>query len=224
MKNLSKSTLLGLVLILVGIVLVLTNTDVLPWQFKYYVLQWENILIVIGAYLLLSEENEKAGGILLAIGIFFVMDDWFRVSIWELWPLGLVFIGVFIIRQRATSESDISIEESDSLLEDTAIFGGGDRVFTTQNFKKGNFTAIFGGANLDLTCANISGGVAEIEIFYMFGGSKIRIPKHWSVEFRSANIFGGLSDKRIITDLNHEDQPRLIIKGITLFGGAEITN
>ena len=224
MKNLNKSTLLGLIFIVVGIVLVLSNTQILPWQFKYYVLQWENILIVIGAYLLLSKENQKAGGILLAIGLFFVMDDWFSVSIWELWPLALVFIGIFIIRQRATGESEISIEESDSHLEDTAIFGGGDRVFTTQNFKKGTFTAIFGGANLDLTTANIRDGVAEIEIFYLFGGSKIRIPKNWSIEFKSTNIFGGLSDKRIISDLNQEDQPRLIIKGLTLFGGAEITN
>ena len=170
------------------------------------------------------KRNEKAGGILLAIGLFFVFDDWFRVSFWQLWPLALVFIGIYIIRQRAISGDSVSLEESDSYIEDTAIFGGGDRVFTTQNFKKGNFTAIFGGANLDLTTAQISDGVAEIEIFYMFGGSKIRIPKNWSVEFRSANIFGGLSDKRIITDVNQEHQPRLIIKGITLFGGAEITN
>ncbi len=224
MKNINKTTLLGLLFVLIGIVLVLSNTRILPWEVRYYILQWENILIIVGAYLIISKENERAGMIILAIGLIFVIDDWFRVSFWELWPLALVFIGVYIIRQRAIGGEDVSLGEDDSYVEDTAIFGGGDRVFSTQNFKKGNFTAIFGGANLDLTTANISESPAVIEIFYMFGGSKIRVPKHWSIEFRSANIFGGLSDKRVITDVNHDDQPRLIIKGLTLFGGAEITN
>ena len=196
----------------------------LPWEVRYYLLQWENILIILGGYLILSKENERAGMIILTLGLFFVFDDWFRVSFWELWPLVFVFVGIYIIRQRAVGGDEISLEDNDSYVEDTAIFGGGDRVFSTPNFKKGNFTAIFGGANLDLTTAKISDSPAEIKIFYMFGGSKIQIPKDWTVEFRSANIFGGLSDKRIITHLNQEDQPKLIIKGLTLFGGAEITN
>ena len=108
----------------------------LPWEVRYYLLQWENILIILGGYLILSKENERAGMIILTLGLFFVFDDWFRVSFWELWPLVFVFVGIYIIRQRAVGGDEISLEDNDSYVEDTAISEAEIEYFLRQTSKK----------------------------------------------------------------------------------------
>ena len=165
------------------------------------------------------------------IGLIFVIDDWMRVdiSIWELWPLIFVFAGIHLIRRTvqkpAAGEpySEQSADDGDRV-EDIAVFSGGDKVVNTKNFKGGSLTAVFGGSNIDLTMSDIQQPSAEIEIFYMFGGSKIRVPKGWQVDMRVTNIFGGMSDKRLITDTLGDSPKRLVVKGLVIFGGAEISN
>lgn len=199
----------------------------IPWYVRRYFFQWENILLIIGLFLIITDENKRAGGILLLIGFIFVADDWFRVdiSIWDLWPLALVVIGIHIILRKTSNTSDMNTsnpEESD-LIEDTAIFGGGDKVITSHNFRGGNLTAIFGGSNIDLTTSKLSPRSARIEIFCLFGGTKIRVPQDWNVEIGTTSIFGATADKRVIKD-DIEHTEKLYIKGLVVFGGAEIIN
>ena len=228
MNRLNKTTLLGLILVIVGMVTVLSNFGAIPWYIRHYIFQWENILILIGLFLLISDENRKVGGILVAIGLVLVIDDWFRihVSIWDMWPLALVFLGLYIISRRNVPTNDFNANQSDDtdLIEDTAVFSGGDKVITSRNFKGGHLTAIFGGSNIDLTTSTLSPESANIEVLYIFGGSKIRVPKEWNVELKVTNIFGGLSDKRAVKDYDPEVPEKLYIRGLILFGGAEITN
>lgn len=228
MNNLSKNAFIGIVFIIIGAVWALDNVELIPWQVSYYLFQWENILIGVGAMLLITQENVKVGGILLALGLFFVLDDWFRVDIhfWDLWPLVLVFVGVYLLNRKNTNSDHTYDSDGDShdRLDDTAIFSGGDKVFNTQNFKGGNLTAVFGGSNIDLTTCNTSQQVVVIDVFYMFGGSKIRVPQHWNVDVKATNIFGGISDKRQFVNQTVTDAPCLVIKGLVLFGGAEIMN
>lgn len=228
MNNLSKNAFIGIAFIVVGAVWALDNIRLIPWQVGYYLFQWENILIGLGAFLLISKENVKVGGILLALGLFFVADDWFRVDVhlWDLWPLVLVFVGIYLLNRNTNNPDepyDTTGDDHDRI-DDTAIFSGGDKVYNTQNFKGGNLTAVFGGSNIDLTTANTQQEVVVIDVFYMFGGSKIRVPQHWHVDMRATNIFGGISDKRHFINQPAENSPRLVIKGLVIFGGAEIQN
>lgn len=227
MKKLNKTTLLGIIFIIIGLVFVMSNLGIIPWYIRRYFFQWENILLIIGLFLIITDENKRAGGILLLIGFIFVADDWFRVdiSIWDLWPLALVVIGIHIILRKTSTTSDMNTsnpEESD-LIEDTAIFGGGDKVITSHNFRGGNLTAIFGGSNIDLTTSKLSPRSARIEIFCLFGGTKIRVPQGWNVEIGTTSIFGATADKRVIKD-DIEHTEKLYIKGLVVFGGAEIIN
>lgn len=227
MKKLNKTTLLGIIFIIIGLVFVMSNLGMIPWYVRRYFFQWENILLIIGLFLIITDENKRAGAILLLIGFIFVADDWFRVdiSIWDLWPLALVAIGVHIILRKTSTTSDLNTpnpDESD-LIEDTAIFGGGDKVITSHNFRGGNLTAIFGGSNIDLTTSKLSAQSARIEIFCLFGGTKIRVPQDWNVEIGTTSIFGATADKRVIKD-DIEHTEKLYIKGLVVFGGAEIIN
>lgn len=227
MKKLNKTTLLGIIFIIIGLVFVMSNLGMIPWYVRRYFFQWENILLIIGLFLIITDENKRAGSILLLLGFIFVADDWFRVdiSIWDLWPLALVAIGIHIILRKKSTTSDLNTsdpEESD-LIEDTAIFGGGDKVITSHNFRGGSLTAIFGGSNIDLTTSKLSPRSARIEIFCLFGGTKIRVPQDWNVEIGTTSIFGATADKRVIKD-DIEHTEKLYIKGLVVFGGAEIIN
>lgn len=224
MEN-KKHLVLGVTFIVIGAIWALDNIEVIPWQIKDYLFNWENLCIAIGGYLLLTKENIRLGAILLALGVFFAIDDWFDidVSIWSLWPLGLVFIGIYLIGRNKSSIEVLDQPNEGNTIEDTAIFSGGDKVITSQDFKGGTLTAMFGGSNIDLTTSNISSTPAVVDVFFMFGGSKIRVPHNWQVEFKVLNLFGGLSDKRQFTQ-NPDGQKKLIIKGLIIFGGSEVTN
>lgn len=227
MNKLNKTTLLGLIFIIIGLVIAMNNIGMIPWHVRRYIFQWENILMIIGLFILITDDNKQVGGILILIGFIFVIDDWFRVdvSIGDLWPLAFVVVGFYIIRRKIPTTADLDSSDADDkdLIEDTAIFSGGDKVVNSRNFRGGNLTAIFGGSNVDLTTAKLSPDSATIEIFYLFGGSKIRVPQDWNVEVRVTSIFGAMADKRVLK--NEGDQPEvLLVKGLIVFGGAEITN
>ncbi|NVJ46314.1 MAG: hypothetical protein HWE07_04275 [Cytophagia bacterium] len=231
MNKQNTNTLIGLIFVVVGTVVALGNFDLIPWRLRHYLFQWENILILIGGFLLVSDQNKKAGTVLLILGLVLVIDDWIRIdiSLWDLWPLIFVFAGISLIRRTSGKPKDghsahtVDIDDKDKV-EDVAVFSGGDRVITTKNFKGGSLTAVFGGSNIDLTMSDMQDSSVEIDIFYMFGGSKIRVPKGWHVDMRVTNIFGGMSDKRIMSDSNINSEKTLVIKGLVIFGGAEISN
>ena len=231
MNKQDANKLIGLIFVVIGTIAVLNNFDIIPWRLRHYLFQWENILLLVGAFLIVTDQNRKAGIVILVVGLMLVIDDWLwiDISIWDLWPLIFVFAGIHLIRRTmqkpGNSEPATERDHADGdRVEDVAVFSGGDRVISTKNFKGGSITAVFGGSNIDLTMSDMQQNSAEIDIFYMFGGSKIRVPKDWQVDLRVTNIFGGMSDKRIISDLNNSSQKVLIIKGMTLFGGAEISN
>jgi len=228
MNNLNRSAIIGLVFLGIGLVLIFDNLNFIPYRFDYFLFRWENILIIIGGVLLISKQNVRVGAILLGLGAFFSLDHWFNVdvNVFDLWPIVFVVAGLYIIRRNQTSKNfDPSSNTYDrDVIDDVAIFGGGDRVFTSQNFKGGTLTAIFGGSNIDLTTSDLAEGQQVVDVFYMFGGSKIRVPQDWDVHLNVTGIFGAMTDKRTLIDPNKSPNKTLYIKGLALFGGAELTN
>lgn len=229
MNNLNKSVLVGLVFVAVGALLILDNLGIIPWQFTYYIFQWENILIGLGIVLIISGENKSPGYILLGLGLIFSLDQWvnFDLSIGDLWPIVFVIIGASIISKTRKSDHGQKFDtkhKDEDVIEDTAIFGGGDKIVTSSNFRGGSLTAIFGGSNIDLTQSKLADGKNEIDVFYLFGGSKIRVPQDWTVHLQTTGIFGGMSDKRKFLDATTDQSKEIYIKGIAIFGGSEITN
>jgi hypothetical protein len=122
-----------------------------------------------------------------------------------------------------TVNAEDSAYDSNDYIDEVAIFGGGEKIITSQNFRGGKVTAIFGGTDLVLLHAQLAPGVHQLEVFAMFGGWTLRIPPNWQVKSEVVAIFGGVSDKRYIGPDTIKDNTRqLIIKGFVLFGGGEI--
>ena len=228
----NRNAIVGLIFITLGTVFLLDNLDIISWQFRRYIFQWENILIIVGAILILNKENVKVGGILMGVGILLNLDAWFNIDVdlFDLWPLAFVVAGIAIFKRssseaKSTENYDPNTGNLDAdKINDTAIFGGGDKVVNSLNFKGGSLTAIFGGSTIDLTQAKLAEGRNEIDVFYMFGGSKIRVPQDWNVHLNITGIVGGISDHRKLIDTQNYGSKQLFIKGTALFGGGEVTN
>jgi Domain of unknown function (DUF5668) len=112
-----------------------------------------------------------------------------------------------------------------STLNEVAIFGGGKRKVTSQDFKGGELTAIFGGFEVDLRYAGMTGDSAVLEINAIFGGAEVRIPDTWTAVVKGVGIFGGYGDESAAPNPATNPQiKRLFVKGAAVFGGVTVKN
>lgn len=230
-RNMSSRLLIGAVLIIFGSLFILDNYGFIDFDIPYYVLTWESIFILIGLVLLVSSRHKLPGFIFLGIGLFNLFP--------QFWPLALIALGVYLILRKnskpqaefvygkfdSSSKDKTSSKHDPDKIEDVSIFGGSSKTFTTQNFKGGEITAIFGGSEINLLDSSLAEGTQYLEITTIFGGSALIIPNDWNIELDIIPIFGGFSDKRIKDpNLSRATDRKLVIKGTLIFGGGEIKN
>ena len=87
----------------------------------------------------------------------------------------------------------------------------------------GKVTRIFGGNEIDLTSAKIQNNEPLIDVFTIFGGCEIVVPRGWDVQVDVTSIFGAFDDKRGPVDYSNTEPNKVLrIKGFTIFGGGEI--
>lgn len=223
-SNTNTRLIFGLILIVLGGLFLLDNYGIIYFSLPDFFWHWEYILISIGIILLVTSGNKTAGTILIGIGLFNLFP--------ELWPLLLVGLGIYIIMKRSTSvNKNIKVDTSEEgsasnlsqVVDDVSIFGGGTKSFISSNFKGGKLTAIFGGADIHLEKCSLSKGSNILDLFVMFGGYTIYVPKDWNIIIDIVPIFGGFSDNRFKDpDRVYEEDKNLVIKGLVLFGGGEI--
>ncbi len=224
--------MLGIALMFLGLFLIADMADIIPWRLRDFVFTWQALLIFLGLIFLSNKENKGTGLILIAIGSFFLLPRIIDVPYyWRslFWPSILIVVGLLIIfgtrRQGGSSYfGDKKKARGEDFLDDVAVFGGGDRIINSQNFQGGKITNIFGGSKIDLTQAKLAPGENSIEVLMIFGGSKLIIPEGWNVRVEVNSVFGGFSDKRVRSKVVPESEGTLIIAGIAIFGGGEITN
>ena len=227
-KNAGRG-IIGIVLIIIGIAFIGRTLGFFPYRIMHHVFSWQMILIVLGVIFISTRENKSTGWILLLIGLVFLAPDVIHIPFGVrklFWPSILIIIGlVIIIRSTGINKRDSEKLNSADYIDDIAILGGGDKVITSENFKGGKVTALFGGSKIDLTRAKLAPGQNIIEVFCMFGGSTLIFPENWNVKVDVISIFGGFSDKRHIRkDTTMDVGKESVIKGFVMFGGGEIKN
>jgi predicted membrane protein len=152
------------------------------------------------------------------------------------WPSLLIGIGLIILTRRGEGGAEKSNRRSrqhvfnannnpntnpDEYIDELAIFGGGHTRVTSDNFKGGKITAIFGGGDIEMKSAKLSPEGAVIDTFVLFGGSNLIVPDDWKVKSEVVSILGGFSDKRLIVP-NPDTEKTLLVKGVVIFGGLEL--
>lgn len=236
MKNHQKNTrsrVMGIALILLGILFLLNNLDFIPAQVSYYLFNWKGVMLSIGFTLIWYKSNNKLSGILLiVISLFFItspiLNQSFGIHIRLkdfFWPAILTFIGISLLQKNRYKQRKKSSDRSMDYIHDTNIMGGGEVRVHSKHFKGGDITAIFGGSNYNMGGSTLTEGTHTLTLFILFGGSTLVVPSDWNVHQETISLFGGVSDQRkpIKSDVK-ESSGQLIIKGLILFGGIELKN
>jgi hypothetical protein len=240
----------GFIFLLAGLGLLLEKMDLgLPeWLFT-----WPALCIIIGLVIGVRHGfRNPAWFIMVGVGVFFLSDEIVVDLDFKkyFFPVIIIAVGLLFLfrpkRKWHISKNDehddmqypaspapasgydekAAGQSSDYLSSDAidsvSIFSGVKKVVTSKNFRGGDIVCFMGGAEVILSQADIQGPV-ELEIFQMFGGTKLIVPAHWEVRTAEAvAIFSGVEDKRMAQAGNFDPKKILIIKGVSIFGGIEI--
>jgi predicted membrane protein len=227
-----KKYILGVIIIVAGFLLLLSNTGFLPYDVMHVIFSWQMLLIGIGVISLFSSESRTPGTILILIGGIFILPRMFDLSfnvMHVFWPVILIAIGVLILTKRLprrpwhTYGNQVSHQSvEDGFIHEENIFSGGKQRVMHQVFRGGQISCVFGGSELDLTQATLADGVSELEITTIFGGVTLIVPADWRIQLKMTSIMGGFSDKRSYVKESPDPSKVLVIKGSTIFGGGEI--
>jgi predicted membrane protein len=221
--------IIGLGIILIGVLLMLGNLNIInPHE---YLRLWPALIIVIGISYLFQCQNGSGriwGIVLTFFGTGLLLDRLYFInfSLWDYWPLILVFVGIMMIvkssfiRKGLAAPPFTEAKDANDYLKAIAVMGGFKRSNNSQNFKGGELTAIMGGLEIDLREASIK-EEAVLDIFAMMGGVEMRVPEDWVIIIDGFPFMGGYDDK---TRPPKETTKRLIIKGTAVMGGVEIKN
>lgn len=223
--------IIGIVFLTLGALLFADRLDIIPFAWNKYIFTWQSLLIGIGLISLAKNESRTTGIVLITIGGFFLTAKilGFHYPIrYFFWPTVFVALGLIMIFQQGgrvrNSKMGFTRGTADmDIIDDVAIFGGSEQKITSKNFKGGKISNIFGGSTFDLSDAELAPGRNVLDMFCLFGGSKIIVPAGWRVKIEVTAIFGGYNDKRRMPPKTDEVVEReLVIRGVVIFGGGEI--
>jgi len=219
----------GVLLVIFGGLLIANAFDILPYRLKDIIISWEMLLIVIGVFSLVNNQSKVIGIVLISLGTFFLFENYWDFPYYvrkAFWPSVVMVFGLYLILSPPRyfrHRKDRDKEDSRDFIDEVSIFGGGEKVVTSNEFKGGRVTSIFGGSKINLMNSQLAVGENIIDTFSLFGGCTIIVPAGWNVRVQVASIFGGFSDKRErMPNLVFDQERVLVIKGLAIFGGGDV--
>lgn len=228
-RNLSGRLTTGTVIVLIGIILLLSTTEVVVMG---SVLGWiAALFVVVGAWALVRSDFRNLVGpvMIIAIAGTFLLRSIGVVPdgvIGTWWPLFVVLFGFLIMLNRSRRRQRFRLQGHEAgEVASVAVFGTDERRPITDRFSGGELVAVFGDARLDLGEVNVQGRPAIVETMAVFGDAEIRVPEEWNVRLETLNVFGDTIDRRRRpSDREVTDEPELVVTGISVFGDIEIRN
>ena len=190
-----------------------------------------------------KEEYRQAsfGALLVILGTMFLLDE---LRIWnfdwdDFWPILLIFVGFLILRNGIFGSKKVKVHVVDlegelghshfgktrpmdtDVINISAVLGGGGYKFTSRELTAGKITAIMGGAEVDLTNADIKGDTLVLDLFAFWGGIELKVPNNWIVVNELVPFLGGVDDE---TSPPVKANKKVIIRGSAIMGGVEVFN
>ena len=221
--------------------LIAFNSGVLPIEYKKIVFSWQMLLIALGFTFLFSRHKWIAGIILILVGGFFLLPKLNAVGFNFVpqngWALGLIIVGVLVLsnslfgrrkkwywkeagwqnwHKRSSNETNSGYISCDN------VFGGSNEKLDAKIFRGGVVNNVFGGAEFDLSEAQLAEGTNYLELNSVFGGVVLIVPLDWKIEIRQAQFFGSLVDNRPKPSFEVDENRKLVIVANSVFGGGEI--
>ncbi|MBT8462955.1 MAG: DUF1707 domain-containing protein [Gemmatimonadetes bacterium] len=120
-----------------------------------------------------------------------------------------------IARARADQVKDTGIQ--------IAIMGGSERKGAWTPPRKLYSLAMMGGAGLDFREARMPPGETVVNVLAVMGGVEVIVPPGLAVETHGMGLMGGFEAVDQAGDYVDPDAPRLVIRGMAIMGGVEVT-
>lgn len=220
MQNKSYGQLLtGLLLLALGTGWLLDGLNIINFG-DFASTYWPVAIILVGLVSFIGNvRNWLTSLIIVVVGVLLQLRELnvFDFNIWSLiWPVVLIFVALSILFRRSWDKPK---DDSEDAINATAIFSGQSIRSTSNKFKGGAITAVFGGVELDLRDAKID-GKAEMNVFTAFGGAEIKVPEGWTVQVTGLPLFGGWEVKTKKSTDKHA--PVLKINATCAFGGFAV--
>jgi hypothetical protein len=109
-----------------------------------------------------------------------------------------------------------------------SVMARSEHISQATAFQGADITNVMGRSELDLHNATMASGAnATVHVFSAMGAVVLRVPPTWTVETGSVTALGGVRDVRD-SPLEREDTagpaPRLVLRGLVMFGRLTITS
>ena len=137
-------------------------------------------------------------------------------------PPALPFEGVPPLKNEFAEAAPYEDKSLETEIDIVSIFSGVKKRVLSKQFKGGDITCVFGGAELNLTNADFVSPVS-LDVTMIFGGTKLIVPANWELRSEVAAIFGGIDDKRPQPSTSVPEKT-IILKGTLMFGGVEVNS
>jgi len=223
--RLSPRVFLGGAIVVIGVLAALDALDVVG--FGSVIRFWPLVLIAFGLINLIGatvRSQRVWGVILLALGSVILLNnvDAFDLSGSLIAALVIILLGLLILSRGFGRRPSGTV--AGTWMHEWAFFGGGERRYSSKEFRGGEANAVFGGLDIDLREVAFAEESAVLDCFVMFGGIDFKVPPGWRIEMQAFALFGGASDStHHAGDTPGDDAPRrLIVRGAVLFGGLEV--
>jgi|GEM_PF-1978997 len=148
-----------------------------------------------------TNTNRLVGGVIIAVGALILIDNIFGGFdfwdfIWKLWPVALIVLGVYLIKNHGKIRGDF---ESGDYASENRLFGDLDISLSGKEVADHHYSTIIGDIKIDLLDAVFKTGENRIGVSSLVGDIRIKIPD---------NIPAKLSSRSIIGDVRFDDLRR----------------
>jgi hypothetical protein len=229
----------ALTLVVAGFVILAHNMGAVSDYVFRIIISWQMLLVVLGITSLLKR-NLLPGGILLGVGIYFLLPRIISAEsalLTNYWPVFLILLGVIILfhrnkrpwyrRQHHRIHSNGTTRRTehitDGFVKVDINFGNSRHIVLDPVFRGADLDVAFGSITLDLRRTSLEAPETYIDVDCSFSGVEIFVPPHWSLFSEMDNTFGSSEDKRYVNQ-EIDTEHKLIIRGDITFGSLEIKN
>jgi hypothetical protein len=99
-----------------------------------------------------SDSRKVIGGLIIGLGIIFLIDSLFDFDfwnfIWKLWPVALIVLGVYILKNQSRFRGDF---KSGDISSDSRLFGDMDISLSGKEVIDHYYSTLIGDVKIDLT-------------------------------------------------------------------------
>ena len=210
--------ILGAALVLFGVIYLLASFGIINMDISFDG-WWALFIIVPSITGFVTSKNKILNIFFLWLGVYLLLAEQGVIDYsfgWKLTiPIVVVLIGIKIIVKSVNVQNRYENNQAN-----TSAFCSKEYDYSGMEITHSKVSAVFGGGKYNFANAKIVDG-ACLDLFCMFGGVEIIVPKNVNVKINTLCLFGGISDKRDVNS-NNEKDVTLTVNGRCIFGGADI--